>query len=137
MVSPIGQAGQKGDRPVRLHPATTNDLDDDPGAYLERLRRALCEQGLQVRLSGSVLAAVNPAVAGRLSPGLGQKVLLGDLNGDGFCWYWIWPALRPSVPDARKENPEIEFICAASEIDHAARLIAKVVRLRDEEPIDV
>lgn len=106
-------------------------------AYLERLQKALCERGLTVRVCGFVVTVANPAVrsqnptGARLSAGFGQKVLLGDL-GDGLSWYWIWPQLRSPVPTAERQAPEIEFICNAHEIDHAAQLIGKVVRLRDD-----
>jgi hypothetical protein len=118
--------------PEANKPPETSDHADGRDAYLVRLQETLCERGLQVSVSGCVLTATNPAVTGRLSPGLGQKVLLDDLNGDGLSWYWIWPALRPALPTVEEQKPDIELICGASKIDRAAHLIARVVRLRDE-----
>lgn len=118
-----------------------NDLANDPHACLERLQKALCERGLVTGVRGCVLTVANPAVPGpnqngaRLSPGLGQKVLLGDL-GDGLSWYWIWPPLRSPVPGAKRQDPEIQFMCGADKIDHAAHAIARVVRLCDDPPAD-
>lgn len=107
-------------------------------SYLNRLKAALWERGLEAGIRTPALTAKNPAIKGQgsigavMCPGLSQKVMIRDLEGRGLTWCWVWNPLRPAERGAATPEPEIEPMCEAADIAQAAYLIANVVRLRDE-----
>lgn len=91
-----------------------------PNVRLEELAAALIERGLTVRVGTAALVAWNPA-ASRLS----QYVALCGHDDRSLHWYWCWTGPTRDAP------LETDYMCAAEEIEHAANLIAKVLRVDD------
>ncbi|WP_345435271.1 hypothetical protein [Actinoallomurus vinaceus] len=101
---------------------------------LDELSAALAERGLTVRIGTGALVAWNPAAsrtddpAGRaMNPGLSQYVALCGHEDGSLNWYWCWTGPTRDAP------LETEHLCAAEEIDYAADLMAKVLRIDDED----
>lgn len=95
--------------------------------WLRDLATALAARGLNVRVGKGALTARNPAVTGTdpcgklLSPGLSQTVAL-TRDDDGVpAWYWAWTG------PARDSPLELEYLCAAVDIERAAERIAHVL----------
>lgn len=99
-----------------------------PRKCIDLLSAALLARDLRVVVRGCLVTAKNPLA-------LSQDVLLRETDA-GLMWCWVWYPPRPAEPEAPVPEPEIEPICPAGDIDHAARLIANVVSGRTEEPAD-
>jgi hypothetical protein len=120
-------------------------MADAMQTYMDRLAAALNARSLRVAIRGTALTAANPAVrtddpqGKAMTPGLSQSVLLRP-TGQGMAWYWVWPTPPPAgrpEPGAPEPEPTIELLCPAGDVERAARLIANVVSLRNEETTDV
>jgi hypothetical protein len=104
--------------------------------YVDELTTELEKLGLQVTVRLPTLTVRNPAAGGTdalgimMSPGMTQDVRILDTEGRGLGWYWIWPGLRPGERGVPDPQPDIEFMCAADDIEFAAERISKVVRVR-------
>lgn len=102
-------------------------------ARLDELAAALTSRGLSVRVGASALMAWNPAASQTddprgqaMNPGLSQYVALAPDDGS-LHWYWCWTGPTRDAP------LETECMCPAEEIDRAAALIAKVLRVGDSD----
>jgi hypothetical protein len=98
---------------------------------LEALTAALADRGLIAEIFGTRMvwakngAADPPAGDPRapMSPGLRQTVVC-QRGDDGLpVWFWVWTG------PTREAAPELEYLCAAEHIDHAADRIARVLCL--------
>lgn len=100
---------------------------------LEELAAALKSRGLTVRVGTSALMAWNPAASATddprgqaMNPGLSQYVAIAPDDGS-LSWYWCWTGPTRDAP------LETEYMCPADEIDRAADLIARVLRVEDTD----
>lgn len=111
----------------------TGDDAARPGGQepcLGALAAALERRGLTARVGAGALVAGNPAVShtedprGRtMNPGLFQHVVLAGTEDGTPYWHWCWAG-------PQRDSPlEMEPMCPAEEVEHAADLIAKVLRL--------
>jgi hypothetical protein len=103
-------------------------------ARLDELATALTERGLAVRPDTGALVAWNPAasrtddpVGKAMNPGLSQYVALCGHEDGSLQWYWCWTGPTRDAP------LETEYMCAAEEIEYAADLMAKVLRVDAED----
>ncbi|MEV5747678.1 hypothetical protein AB0L00_07640 [Actinoallomurus sp. NPDC052308] len=101
-------------------------------ARLVELATALRGHGLEVRVGTSALMAWNPKASmtddprgEAMNPGLSQYVAIAPDDGS-LNWYWCWTGPSRDAP------LETEYMCPAEEIDRAATLITKVLRVTDE-----
>ncbi|MEV5749984.1 hypothetical protein AB0L00_19355 [Actinoallomurus sp. NPDC052308] len=117
---------------------TDSTTDPQPGvarieqtirARLDELAEALRNQSLAVRVGTSALVAWNPAASvtddprgQAMNPGLSQYVAIAP-DGGSPHWYWCWTG------PTRDASLETEYMCPAEEIDRAATLITKVLRV--------
>ncbi|GAB3965113.1 hypothetical protein GCM10029978_027130 [Actinoallomurus acanthiterrae] len=113
--------------------ATSMDRAQLVKARLDELGAALTERGLTVRIGAGALVAWNPAASqtddptGRsMNPGLSQYVALCGHEDGSLQWYWCWTGPTRDAP------LETEHMCAAEEIEYAADLMAKVLRVEDD-----
>jgi hypothetical protein len=103
--------------------------------YVDEITSELEKRGLRVTVRLPTLTVRNPAAAGTdargimMSPGMTQDVRILDTEGRGPGWYWVWPGLRPGERGVPEPQPDIEFMCAADDIEFAAERISNVVRV--------
>ncbi|MEV5707320.1 hypothetical protein [Actinoallomurus sp. NPDC052274] len=98
-------------------------------ARLDELAEALQSQGLAVRVGTSALVAWNPSASATddprgqvMNPGLSQYVAIAP-DGGSLHWYRCWTGPTRDAP------LETEYMCPADELDRAASLITKVLRV--------
>ena len=99
--------------------------------HMDQLVAKLTECGLRVAARLPALTIKNPAVSSQDPHG--QQVVIRNYEGSGLTWCWVWPASRAAMFGEPTPPPEVEPMCPAEEVDHAARLIVNVVRLRDPQ----
>jgi hypothetical protein len=108
---------------------STTEVERAIRTRLDELAAALRGRGLEARAGTSALIAWNPKASvtddprGRaMNPGLSQYVAIAP-DGGSLHWYWCWTG------PARDASLEAEYMCPAEEIERAATLITRVLRL--------
>lgn len=101
--------------------------------FLKALTIALAGRGLIAEAFGARMVWVkNPAAdppggdprAATMSPGLRQTIICQrDADSGRLAWFWVW-----SGP-TRQSPQELEYLCPAEHIDHAANRITRVLCL--------
>ncbi|MCW2944468.1 MAG: hypothetical protein JWR24_1185, partial [Actinoallomurus sp.] len=99
-------------------------------AYMDQLVAALEARGLEVEAKLPALTARRPGVTGTdprgdiLSPGMTQHVLIRLYEGRELTWCWVWPGPDSGERGAPTPEAEVEPMCPAADIEHAANRIA-------------